>query len=100
VLVNKGGEKGERLFTYDAGNRHPFPKFEVENGMYTISSEWPANHLICYDNAGNYISTVELRSLSGSISQLNLSSNVRTAALWADDPAYYLSACTNVVPVK
>jgi len=100
VLVNKGGEKGERLFTYDADARHPFPEIEIENGMYTVKSEWPINRLVCYDRSGNYISTVDLHSLSGSVSQLNLQSAVRTVALWADDPAYYLSAFTNVVSVN
>jgi len=100
VLVNKGGEKGERLFTYDADVFRPFPAIEIENGMYTIKSQWPSNRLVCYDRAGNYISTVDLQSLSGSVSQLNLPSAVSTVALWADDPAYFLSAFTNVIPVK
>ncbi|MDR0301382.1 MAG: hypothetical protein LBI04_03610, partial [Treponema sp.] len=88
VLVNKGGERGERFFTYDADVRHPFPQIEIESGMYTIKSEWPSNRLVCYDRAGNYISTVELPSLSGSVSRLNLPSAVRTVALWTEDPAY------------
>jgi len=99
VLVNKGGEKGERLFTYDTDVRHPFPKFEIENGMYTVRSEWSSNRLVCYDKTGNYISTVEVKSLSGPVSQLNLPSAAATAALWAEDPAYYISAFTKVVPV-
>jgi len=100
VLVNKSGEKGERLFTYDADVRHPFPKFEIENGIYTVKSEWPVNRLVCYDKAGNYHSTVALQSLSGSVSQLNLPSAVMSAALWAEEPAHFLSAFTNVVPVR
>jgi len=100
VLVNKGGERGERLFTYDTDVRHPFPVITIENGMYAVSSEWPANRLVCYDRAGNYVSTVDLRSLTGAVSQLNLPSAARTVALWAEDPAYYLSAFTKVVPVN
>jgi hypothetical protein len=100
VLVNKGGEKGERLFTYDSDVRHPFPKFVIENGMYTVNSEWTSNRLVCYDRAGNYISTVDLKSLSGPVSQLNLPSTVATAALWAEDTAYSISAFTKVVPVR
>jgi hypothetical protein len=100
VLVNKGGERGERLFTYDADVRHPFPGITIENGMYIIKSEWPINRLVCYDRTGNYTSTVDLTSLSGPVSQLRLPSTVRTVALWAEDPAYYLSAFTNVVPVN
>jgi len=100
VLVNKGGEKGERLFTYDSDVRHPFPEFTIENGMYTIKSEWPISRLVCYDKAGNYLSTVELQSLSGSVSQLNLPQAASSAALWTEDPAYYLSAFTKVVSVR
>jgi hypothetical protein len=100
VLVNKGGEKGERLFTYDADVRHPFPKIVIENGIYTVNSEWTSNRLVCYDRAGNYISTVDLKSFSGSVSQLNLPSGSATVALWAEDPAYYLSAFTKVVSVR
>lgn len=100
VLVNKSGEKGERLFTYDANVRHPFPKIEINNDMYTIKSEWPVNHLVCYDKAGNYYSTVDIKALSGTVSQLNLPPAVITAALWAEEPAYFLSAFTNVVPVR
>jgi len=100
VLVNKSGEKGERLFTYDAEVRHPFPKFEIENGMYAVQSEWANNRLICYDKAGNYLSTVNLQSLSGAVSQLSIPSAAATAALWAEDPEYYISAFTKVVPVR
>jgi hypothetical protein len=100
VLVNKGGERGERYFTYDAPVRHNFPQIVIKDGRYTITSEWPANRLVCYDRAGAYVTTVTPPSLSGSVSQLNLPNTVRTAALWAEDPAYFCSAFTNVVNVR
>jgi len=100
VLINKGGEKGERSFTYDGDVRYPFPKIEIAGGSYMINSEWPGNRLVCYDVEGNYVTTVELSSLTGSVSQLNLPSSVRTAALWAEDTAYFCSAFTNVVSVR
>jgi len=100
VVVNKSGERGERLFTYDTDVRHPFPVIEIENGAYSIQSEWASNRLVFYDKAGNYLSTVGLNSLSGSVSQLNVPSSAATAALWAEDPAYYISAFTKVVPVR
>jgi hypothetical protein len=100
VLVNKGGERGERTFTYDASVRNAFPKFEIIDGTYRVTSDWPVNRLVCYDRSGNYVSTVQLPSLTGSVSQLNLPSSVRSASLWADDPAYYCSAFTNVVDVR
>ena len=100
VLINKGGEKGERSFIYDGGARYPFPAINISDGRYTITSEWPVNRLVCYDREGNFSITVELTSLSGSVSQLSLPSAVRTAALWAEDPAYFCSAFTNVVSVR
>ena len=100
VLINKGGEKGERSFTYDGAVRYPFPELEIANGFYTINSEWPNNRLVCYDREGNYTNTVELSSLTGSVSQLSLPSSVRTAALWAEDASNFCSAFTNVVSVR
>jgi hypothetical protein len=100
VLVNKGGEKGERNFTYDGEVRYPFPEITVADGIYTVNSEWPVNRLVCFDRTGNYSSTVELVSLTGSISQLNLPSSVITAALWAEDTSNFCSAYTNMVSIR
>jgi len=100
VLMNKGGEKGERSFTYDGGPRFPFPEIEIENGQYVINSKWPSNRLVCFDRAGNYLSVVDVISLTGSVSQLNLLSSVRSVALWAEDAGYYCSAYTNVVSIR
>ena len=99
VLVNKGGEKTERNFTYDGNVRFPFPELEIGNDTYTINSRWPSNRLVCYDGAGNYVNTYTISSHTGSISQLKLASNVRTAALWAEDESNFCSAFTNVVPI-
>ena len=99
VLVNKGGESSERDFTYDGVVRFPFPELEITDGYYTVNSRWPVNRFVCYDSSGSYSSTVSLGSLSGSISQLNLSSNVKTVALWAEDEANFCSAFTDVVPI-
>ncbi|MDR0443199.1 MAG: hypothetical protein LBH44_07335 [Treponema sp.] len=100
VLLNKGGEKGERNFTFDGDVRYPFPELNITDGSYLIKSEWPVNRLVCYDTAGNYITTIEVQSLSGSVSQLGIPSNVRTAALWTEDADYFCSAFTNVVPTQ
>jgi hypothetical protein len=100
VLVNKGGEKGERSFTYDGEVRYPFPEFNISEGIYTVKSEWPVNRLVCYDRAGNYATTIELPSLTGRVSQLNLPASIRTAALWAEDTDNFCSAYTNVVSVN
>ena len=100
VLVNKGGESAERTFTFDGSVRYPFPELEIEDGKYTIKSNWPVNRLVCYDRSGNYVATVRLSSLTGNVSDLNLTSNARTAALWAEDEDNNISAFTNVVSVR
>ena len=100
VLINKGGEKGERSFTYDGSVRYPFPQINVTDGRYTVNSEWPINRLVCYDREGNYSTTINLTSLTGDISNLNLPSAVRTAALWTEDTDNFCSAFTNVVSVR
>ncbi|MCL2758854.1 MAG: hypothetical protein FWD22_01425 [Treponema sp.] len=100
VLVNKGGESTERSFTYDGNVRFPFPEIEISGGIYSVNSQWPVNHLVCYDVSGNHVATVRLPSVMGNVSQLRIPSNARTAALWAEDEANFCSAFTNVVPIN
>ena len=100
VLVNKGGESTERTFTFDGSVRYPFPELEITGGVYTVNSQWPANHLVCYDRSGNYSATVVLESLTGSVSQLRLPSSVRTVSLWAEDEVNFTSAFTNAVSLQ
>jgi hypothetical protein len=102
VLVNKGGEKTERNFSFDAPEdpRFPFPSFQVSEGNYTVTSSYPSNRLVCYDQQGGYISTVYLNSLSGTVNSLSLPSNTRSASLWAEDAQYFTSAFTDAVAVR
>jgi hypothetical protein len=100
VLINKGGEKTERIFTFDGNVRYAFPELEIANGIYTVKSEWPVNHLIGYDSSGSYSLTISPSSMSGRVSDLNLPSNVRTVALWTEDANNFCSAFTNVVSVS
>jgi hypothetical protein len=102
VLVNKGGEKSERNFSFDAPEepRFPFPVLEISEGQYTVNSSYPSNRLVCYDEQGNYIYTANLANLSGQLSELNLPSNARTAALWAEDAQYFTSAFTYVTAIR
>jgi len=100
VLVSKSGERTERTFTYDGNVRYQFPEIEISNGMYNINSQWPVNRFVCYDNTGAYVATVNLSSKTGSVSDLRLPSNARTAALWAEDEANFCSAFTNAVSIR
>jgi hypothetical protein len=100
VLVNKGGESAERSFTFDGEARYQFPSLEITEGRYTVTSTWPRNRLVCYDVSGNYLTTIELHSLSGTVSSLGIASNITSAALWAEDPERFMSAFTNAAPVR
>jgi hypothetical protein len=102
LLVNKGGERSDKLFSFDAPetSRYPFPYLVIVDGGYRIDSNYPVNRFICYDEQGNIISTLVVDSIDGRISDLDIPSNARTAALWADDPVYFTSALTDVVPLR
>ena len=102
VLVNKGGEKTERRFTFDGPEEAPYPFrfFTITDGIYRIDSRYPVSHLICYDQQGKPIQTITISGIEGNIRDLRLTSSVRTAALWAEDPDFHISALTDAVMVR
>jgi hypothetical protein len=102
VLANKGGEKSERNFTFDAPaeSRFPFPSLVIREGRYQVESRYPENMLICYDAQGASLGVVRLAGFSGSVSSLGLPSGARSAALWAEDREYATSALTSVVSLR
>ena len=102
VLINKGGEKTERRFTYDGPERspYPFPDFTVIEDSYRVTSQYPVNRLICYDQQGRTVQTVEINGAEGSIRELRLANSVRTAALWAADPEHHISALTDAASMR
>jgi hypothetical protein len=102
VLINKGGERTEETFTFDApvDPRYPFPFFSVSEGRYRIDSRYPGNRFICYDQQGNIIQTVVPDGPDGSIADLKLSNTVASMALWAEDPEYHVSALTEAAAVR
>jgi hypothetical protein len=102
VLVDKGGERSERNFTFDAPEdpRFPFPYFSVEQGRYRLESDYPAHYLVCYDGEGNCVTTQTLEYPEGFIAELNLPSGISGVALWADDEEYLTSALTGIVPLR
>jgi hypothetical protein len=102
VLANKGGEKSERNFSFDApvGGRFPFPSLEIREGRYRVESRYPENKFICYDSQGASLQIVPLTELSGPLSSLNIPSNVRSVALWAEDREYSTSALSSMVPLR
>jgi len=102
VLVNMGGERAERSFTFDAPEepRFPFPTLEISGGNFTVVSSYPVNRLVTYDGQGNFLRTVTLPGLTGTVAGLNLPGNAGLAALWAEDTEHFTSAFTDVVPIR
>jgi hypothetical protein len=102
VLINKGGERAERKFTFDApvDPRYPFPYLHIADGKYSIDSRYPVHHLIVYGEQGNILETQDLPGLEGSLQDLTISANGRNAALWAEDPEYHVSALTEAVSLR
>jgi hypothetical protein len=102
VLINKGGEKSERNFAFDAPleSRFPFPSLEIRNGRYQVESRYPENKIICYDSQGSALQVIVLPALSGALSSLRIPSGARSAALWAEDREYSTSALSSMVPLR
>jgi hypothetical protein len=102
ILINKGGEKSERTFAFDApaNSRFPFPVLRINDGWYQIESQYPSNKFICYDAQGNAVGVLGLTGLGGPLSSLSLPPETRSIALWAEDPEYLSSAMTDLVSVR
>ena len=100
VLFDKGGESGERSFTFDAPPRKTFPSFSISANRYSITSDYPQQNLIVYDDGGNYLVTIRPPQRAGNVSELGLPAQARSIALWAFDPEHSTSAFTDVVPLN
>ena len=102
VLLNKGGEKTERFFAFDAPRepRYPFPVLTIEGERYGINSRYPDNFFIVYDSQGNIIRNQPVPNADGNISDLNLPANSRLLALWAHDNELNTSAITEAIAFR
>jgi hypothetical protein len=102
VLVNKGGERTERTFAFDApaDPRYPFPYLYIADGIFRVESDYPVHRFLCYDNQGNLVTTLVIDQPGGPLDDLRLPSSVRAVALWAEDPEYFTSALTDIVPLN
>ena len=102
VLIDKGGNRMERLFSFDAPpeRKRPFPSLTINGDEYRINSQYPQQNLLVYDNSGNYLSTVNPSSQEGKLSGLGLPSQAESLALWARDPVRSVSAFTDIVPLR
>jgi hypothetical protein len=102
VLVDKGGERSERLFAFDAPEEspYPFPFCVVSDDTYRIESSYPEHYFICYDGEGNFIESLPVAALMGELEDLPFPGNTRGIALWADDPEYSTAALTDIIPIR
>ncbi|MCL1812035.1 MAG: hypothetical protein FWG29_00775 [Treponema sp.] len=102
VLTDKGGNRAERLFSFDTPQESErlFPRLTITGDRYSIDSRFPEQNLLVYDNAGNYLVTVIPLSQEGNLSALGLPSQATSLALWARDPARSVSAFTDIVPLR
>ena len=102
VLIDKGGNRTERLLTFDAPPQsgRPFPRLIISGSMYRIESDYTEQNLVVFDNEGNYLVTVIPPSTEGTVSELGLPSSAESLALWARDPARSVSAFTDIVPLR
>jgi hypothetical protein len=102
VIVNKGGNRGEKLITFDAPvtDQRRFPFLSIMGNEYHIDSQYPVQNLLVYDNEGNYLLTVTPSAIEGNISSLGLPSQAESLSLWARDPSRSVSALTDVVPLR
>jgi len=102
VLLNMGGERTERNFTFDVPevSPHPFPSFYISDGLFRLDSSYPVNRLLSYDDQGNIAQTITLTATTGYIHELNLSHNIIGVSLWAEDPLYRISALTEVIALR
>ena len=102
VLVNAGGERTERRFTFDSPEEPPFlfPTFSVIGDFFAVNSQYPLNHFIGYDYQGRASETRTVYDNYGSIDNLGFSGDVISVALWAEDPDYLISALTEAVIIR
>ena len=102
VLVNKGGERTERNFTFDSPlvPPYPFPSFSVNEDNYLVESLYPINYFLGYDQSGRIVETRVISEKSGRIVDLRFPTSVRSIALWAEDPSIVISAFTDAVSIR
>jgi hypothetical protein len=101
VLLDKGGERSDRLFSFDAPETpHPFPSCVISGGNYAVDSEYPDNYFICCDGGGEFLAVLSAPALRGALKDLDLPPDTRGIALWAEDPEYGTAALTDLAAVR
>lgn len=100
-LIDKSGMTGSTQLTFDVrGGALPFPKLFIEDRHYSILSGYPVHYFICYNTSGEFIRTVKIEQREGEISSLPLPRETRSLSLWAEEPALFLSALTEMTALE
>jgi hypothetical protein len=102
VLADKGGDRAERTISLDPplSPARAFPSFSAAGGRYRVSSSYPANSIVAYDEAGAAVRTVVLQAREGRIADLDLGPTARSIALWAVDEESGVAALTDPMSLK
>ncbi|MDR0539657.1 MAG: hypothetical protein LBG74_04040 [Spirochaetaceae bacterium] len=102
VVADKSGERSERVFGFDVPkeSKYPFPKFTIENGNWTLESDYPEHFLLCYDQSGNFLRTLILQGKNGTVQTLGLPPETQNVAYWGEDSAGMTAALTKSTAVK
>jgi hypothetical protein len=102
MIIDKGGERSERVFGFDVPpeSKYSFPKFKIENGSWTLESEYPEHFLLCYDDFGNYIRTILLQTNSGTLPSLGMPPETASVAYWGEDTGSMTAALTKPAAVR
>jgi hypothetical protein len=102
VVIDQGGQKSERSFTFDApaAARYPFPKFSIAEGQYSTDSKYPSNFVIFYDAQGGTVGVKTILSPEGRVNELAPPNGAFAACLWAEDAEYATSAISKMIPLQ
>lgn len=102
VLVDKGGDRAERMISLDPPivPERAFPTLSAEGGLYRIFSTYPVNSIVAYDEAGVSVKTVVLKAREGRMADLELGPAARSIALWAEDDESGVAALTDSMSLK
>ncbi|MDR0908700.1 MAG: hypothetical protein LBM77_02940 [Spirochaetaceae bacterium] len=104
VIIDKGGERSEKTFSFDAPAVLPyaFPKFNwmPDTRTYKIESQYPENILLCYDEGGNFLSELPVLIMEGNLNSLGLPPKAQAVELWARDSEQSISALSKMVRVR
>ena len=102
VIIDKGGDFSERTFGFDTPktSKHPQPKLTVKDGNWNLESQYPEDHLLCYDTSGVYLRTVRLHARTGTIAGLGLPPETHSVSYWGEDTESAIAVLSKQIPLQ